>query len=89
MFCDEILQVTNREVIYTDLYVQLYFNMDNLTSQKIFNEEALEASPLDTPANYRNKFQVSTLIMFSKQSIEIQSKANFSQRVFFWFNEEY
>lgn len=58
-FADEIIQVSNNEVIYTDLFVQLYFNMDNLPSQKIFNEEALEASPLDTPANYRTRFQVS------------------------------
>ena len=61
MYADEVVQVTNREVVYTDLYVQLYFNMDNLPSQKIFNEEALEVSPLDTPANYRTKFQVSKM----------------------------
>ena len=59
MYADEVIQMNNREVIYTDLYVQLYFNMDDLPSQKIFNEEALEVSPLDTPANYRTKFQVS------------------------------
>lgn len=62
MFADEVLQAKNREVIYTDLYVQLYFNMDNLPSQKIFNEEALEVSPLDTPANYRTKFQVNAYL---------------------------
>ena len=58
-YADEIVQITNNEVIYTDLFVQVYFNMDNLPSQSIFNEEELETSPLDTPANYRTRLQVS------------------------------
>ena len=66
IFADEIVQITNKEVIYSDIFVQMFFNMDNLPSQTIFNEETLEASPLDTPANYRTRFQVSHLHIHDK-----------------------
>ena len=58
IFCDEVLRVQNTEAVFTDVYCQVYFSLDDLTSQTIFNEESLEVSPLDTVANYRTRIQV-------------------------------
>ena len=58
IFCDEVLKVQNTEAVFTDVYCQVYFSLEDLSSQTIFNEESLEASPLDTVANYRTRIQV-------------------------------
>ena len=59
VFADEILQIQNREAVYRDFYVQVYFSTENLVNQYIFNESALEAAPLNSVANYRTRIQVS------------------------------
>ena len=59
IFADELVQIQNKEAIYKDVYIQVYFSTENLTSQSIFNEESLESAPLDSVANYRTRIQVS------------------------------
>ena len=62
IFCDEVLKLQNKEAIFTDVYCQVYFSLENLEDQSIFNEEALETSPLNTMANYRTRLQVQLLL---------------------------
>ena len=63
VFANEVVRVENAEVIYTDVAVQVYFSMENLGDQEIFNEPDLEVQPLGTCGNYRLRIQVIVILM--------------------------
>lgn len=59
VYADEIERVENRETIYSDLLVQVYFSQNELGDPAIFNNEELECSPLGSLSYYREKIMVS------------------------------
>ena len=59
VFCDELTRIENKEAVFSDKYVQVFFCDDGLSDPSLFNEQALEEATLGSYASYRNKIMVS------------------------------
>ena len=59
VFIDELTKIENKEVVFSDNMVQVYFDDEGLFDPCLFNEQALEEDALGSYASYRNKIMVS------------------------------
>ena len=59
VFIDELTKIENKEVVFSDNMVQVFFDDEGLFDPKLFNEQTLEEEVLGSIASYRNKIIVS------------------------------
>ena len=59
VFVDELTRIENKEVVFSDYMVQVFFDDEGLFDPCLFNEQALEEEILGSYASYRNKIMVS------------------------------
>ena len=64
IFVDELTRIENKEAIFTDKYVQVFFCDEGLSDPSLFNEQTLEEAILGSHASYRNKIMVSLQLKF-------------------------
>ena len=58
IFTDELTRIENKEAVFSDKYVQVFFSDEGLSDPSLFNEQALEEAILGSYASYRNKIMV-------------------------------
>lgn len=58
IFTDELTRIENKEAVFTDKCVQVFFCDEGLADPSLFNEQALEEALLGSYASYRNKIMV-------------------------------
>ena len=59
VFVDELTRIENKEVVFSDYMVQVFFDDEGLFDPCLFNEQALKEEILGSYASYRNKIMVS------------------------------
>ena len=60
IFTDELTRIVNKEAVFSDKYVQVFFCDEGLSDPSLFNEQELEEALLGSYASYRNKIMVCT-----------------------------
>ena len=58
IFVDELTKIQNKEAVFSDNMVQVFFDDEGLFDPCLFNEQALEEEILGSYASYRNKIMV-------------------------------
>lgn len=58
IFTDELTRIENKEAVFSDKYVQVFFSDEGLSDPSLFNEQTLEEAVLGSYASYRNKIMV-------------------------------